>query len=221
LRTVKSIYLEIVQNVDPKTEDQAVITEGTVGTVDGESFSKEDILNFYNRARMITLSRLRQLQLYPLFVESIPEVIDTVSEDLSLHGDPPPHYIFEHPEGYVRHIGLMGPGEKPGFIIPKSHKFSLISGSDPYYDITRFAFAIEEEDGFHIYYQPAEGAEKFHIMYVKLEPHTIADVTGGTKVESINPEYHHVIISVAGAIANERGGVDPEALALRLLGGGQ
>jgi hypothetical protein len=219
MRTVKSIYLEITQNVDPKTKEQVPFDVTNIGTIDGDSFSKEDILNFYNQARFIVVGQLRQVQGARIFIESVPEVVETATQALSLQGSPPPQYIFSHPTGYLRHIGMMGPGDKPGFILPKNHKFDLVSGADPYYDTSKFAFAIEEPNGFHIYYSEAVGVGTFSIMYVKLGNHTLADVTTGTKIEEINPEYHHVIIQVAGALSLESGAVDPTALARSLLGG--
>ena len=58
--------------------------------------------------------------------------------------------------------------------------------------------------------------ENYHLKYFGITIYTTSDLAGST-AESFNSDYHHVLIELAVAIANEQGMVEVNALAKKLL----
>ena len=59
--------------------------------------------------------------------------------------------------------------------------------------------------------------ENYHLKYFGITTYALADVTGGSTVESFNASYHNILIELAEALANEQGMVEVNALAKKLL----
>ena len=59
--------------------------------------------------------------------------------------------------------------------------------------------------------------KNYHLKYFGITTYALADVTGGSTVESFNASYHNILIELAEALANEQGMVEVNALAKKLL----
>lgn len=214
MATVKNLYFEIVTRVDPKDSNQAAITIGNVGTVDGESFTKLDILYFYNEARLALLNELRRMIPIDELDKELSQSVITKTQ-AGFGTDGVNLFTLTYPDGYIRLVSFnkISDGERK-YVLPNTMRDTVASGKNPHFS-NKDMWLFEQEDGLFSYGKGSNA--DWRIAYLGLEFHTISDVTTGTKKEAFHNRHHSTIIQLACAIANERGNADPNALARALL----
>ena len=289
MATVQSLMAQMVQVVDSRTKAGVEITASTVGTVDGDRFTKQRQLDLWNQSRFALFGAMRETMPLPKLAEAISgNVVETQIEFTAASN----RYEYTLPTGYLKFIslnGFSGTSKKmePIILLPTTYVDLVQLGQMPSYvqsnniryvfeigtklihfgsftggqtitgtgeveagDLstivgTTTAFLTEISPGAKITIFNTErvvgvinnntnatvtvvfpGAiaagqvmttENYHLKYFGITTYALADVTGGTTVESFNASYHNILIQLAEAIANEQGMDEVNSLAKNLL----
>jgi len=190
-------------------------TPALIGSVDGERFTRQRLLDIYNQARFILFGVLRSALNTEELSRSVSGVIIS-KNDLSFTNG-----VATKPAGYLYPISLTDSSGAQIIILPSSYGPIVTSGSNPHFTesaTNRFVF----DEGNNLIsvsgntYIP--NGSNYKLKYFGLNTFTLSDVFGGTVTETFNPDYHGVILEIAAAIAMELGQQEILSLAKTLIG---
>lgn len=207
--TVRDQLLKFALAVDPRTKNDVVFTSGTIGTVDGDKFPAQRLLDMYNDARMLAA--------YVISYKKSPREAQEACQNVVRKSDAAiASGVLEKPEGYVLRKTLMTASGKIISLLP-IEQLPFTSR----YEALNNQIMYEEKDVF----RSAHGntfipdANNYLFIYMGITAFTLADVTGGTVKETFSPIYESVLIQIAVAIAGLQGQEKPLAIAEQLIGG--
>jgi len=208
---------QLARRVDPYTKAGAEITSATIGTVDGDRFSAQRLLDIYNEARLTLFGVLRSRMTTEELSREISgtyQTLSTLSFSLASEG-----VRAAVPATYLRAIFLTDGSNQPIIIIPAPLMQVVRQGNNPHFVESPSNRFVVESGGYFIHYGgfvPEGNNYKLH--YFGLPTYVLSDVTGGTTNEAFNSDYHHILLELATAIANEQGRTQVLALANTLIG---
>lgn len=213
---VKNLYLELTRQISPVTKDSTRITSSNIGTVDPAKHTKEDVLLFYNDARIALFNALSQV--YPGEMLSL-MVSGTVVNTTVTFANDGTGVSASRPNGYMKFISMSNAATSRIYRLPETMLRAVLSGTDSHFEQTStLMFIFEEGSKFYHYGGFIVNAEVINLSYFGLPIYTIADVTGGTTVEAINDTHHPALIELAVTRAMAQGTAALNGLATKLIG---
>lgn len=206
---VKEQLLKLALRVDPIVKTTGVeFTTSTIGTVDGDRFPKQRLLDCYNEARMA-------------LAQAISTQMDGNKKAKAISGQIVRKTDFEFtaglatkPTGYVEFISLL---DSPGRIITilPSSLYAIMKQLDSYTNPLVF------EEGAYLRAVSSTNvpnASTYVLRYYGVTDWTLSDLSTN---ETFNRHWEPALIQLAEAIANEQGGAQLNSLASALVGGGK
>jgi hypothetical protein len=208
MATVQSLLLQFVRSVDPYTKTGVEITSATIGTVDGDRFTKERQLDCYNRGRREAVFALSSRLSSADWSKDMSGMIVSSATITFSSG------TATKPDGYIQKILLT---KSNGSVV------SIVRPED-YAEVSPFESASapvvqELSSSFKASSSTIVPNGSYVLSYYGITDFTLADVTGGTVTETINERWHPLVLELAEAVANGQGSVEVNALAHALIGG--
>lgn len=207
MATVQATLLKFALMVDPnQLATGTKFAAGTIGVEDGERFSKQRLLDIYNRARMTLVNAMRVAWPKSKLNEAVRGNLIRNNTATFAAG------ALALPTGYIQTL-VLRTGSIEIAVVPTWAYASLIR-----HESATNLFGFEEGNAI----KAPEGSTFLttqvclHI-YLGVADWALSDVTGGTAVETVSDPWIPELLEVASAIANEQGNADPMALAVQLL----
>ena len=213
MATVQSNILKIAQSVDPYTKAGAEITSATIGTVDGDRFTKQRLLDIYNESRLSLFQAMRSVMPDDELSKNISGMFISAAIVFTAAS---PNTNAPKPSGYLKLKSLAATGGAPVIVLRNDLLNVVRGGRDPYYTISA-SNLIAFEIGTNFVIPALFGAGTGIIDYYGITDWTLSDVTTGTAVEVFSSEYEPLLFELAGAIASEQGTDQVNALAEKLI----
>lgn len=136
---VRNLLLELVRQIDPKTEDDTPFTTANIGVVDGAIFPKELHLDFYNEARFALYEVLRSQHTLPELIKMLgSSVIRKPGFEFS-------GGIAQRPAHYIQVISIHDATGKAIYVASDDKQQDVQEGRNPYYKesaTNRFVFQL-------------------------------------------------------------------------------
>ena len=213
--TAQSALLKLQQRIDPYTKAGVEITAATIGTVDGDRFTKQRLLDIYNEARMVLFSVMRQTMSEEEFAKNISALYLSASITFTFST---PDTTAPKPAAFMKLETLMSATASLPVIIMPNEYLEAVQRSDTFYtqSVTDNLIGFEQGTNFLLPAINAAGTGK--IYYYGITDWALSDITTGTATEKFSEEYIPVILQLAQAIANEQGSKQVNALAMQLIG---
>ena len=204
---VKDQLLKLALRVDPIVKSTGVeFTTSTIGTVDGDRFPAQRLLDCYNEARMV-------------LAQAISTQMDGNRKARAISGNIVRDTAFQFasgvatkPTGYVEWISLLDSAGRVIAVLPES-LYALMKQLDSYTNPLVF-----EEGGYFraVSSVNVPDASTYVLRYYGVTDWTLAQLTSN---ETFNRQWEPLLIQLAEAIANEQGGAQLNSLAAGLVGG--
>lgn len=210
MATVQAQILELIQRVDPAAEGGTTITAANLATNDPESFTKQDLLNYYNEARIVAYNAAVQVLPPMVRAKHLSGLITKATGQTFAAG------VLNKPAGYLEAVLLTDVDANKITILPASTiEFSkhLDSVDNPLVYEEDTAFRSEHGNT----YIPDD--TDYILRYYGLVGWTVANITTDSPLpsETFNIGLQPLLLQLAEAICNEIGGAEVNALAKRLV----
>ena len=205
MSTLKAQLLKVALNIDPRIKSNgAFFVESTIGTVDGDRFSKEQLLQGYNTARTSLLTALmaqysdRQLAR---------EVSGQITRDaaFSFSGG-----SATKPTGYIKLLSLM---DAAGRIISPvtPNEYAMLKHLDGYGN----PIVVEEGSAFvAVSTTNVPNGSDYVLRYLGLTDWTLSSLA---TAETFNTRWEPILVEIAVAALQGLGTAELNALAFRLV----
>lgn len=190
-------------------------TGALVGSVDGDKFPRQRILDIYNEARFVLFGALRSV--YPTD-ELVKLITGTIVNNTS--------FTFSSgsatkPTGYIQGISLADSSNVPIYILPSTMASVVAAGANPHFTesaTNRYVFdegttLVSVSGSTYV----ANGSS-YKLRYLGITTYTLSDVLGNSTTESFNEDLIGFVVEIGNAIANEAGNQAVMALAQSLVG---
>jgi len=214
---VQSNLLKLALRVDPTDyTTNAEFTSATIGVDPGESFSAQRLLDIYNESRMALYQALRTTLGREQLYNDVGALVGKSSSFTFAAG------VATKPTGYVDFLSLFDAAGSQIFLLPPNLMDVVgTAGTGSYYKETATNRFIFESGNTFISlsgttYVP--NASTYVVNYLSVPLFALADVTGGTTIESFNDKYIPMLLDLAEAKCGEEGSLDVLAMAKKLLG---
>lgn len=205
--TVRSQVLKLALRVDPRTKAQVEFVGATIGTVAGNRFAAQRLLDIYNEARVGLAGAIRVLM--------PPEKRATVISGLILRSTSGAPSTFTSgvltlPAGFIDHIALRTSADVDIPILPSS-VLQIASR----HDAAANPFVFREGGTLKVLpgSTSVPDASDYEFWYYGVTDFTLTDVTNGTSLETYNDDLLPRLLNIAERIANAQGNYDPNAIA--------
>lgn len=207
MSTVKDLYFALTQRIDPYSKAGVALTSTTAGTTDGDRFTKEEKLEFYNDARFVLAGAIDRL--YPPQKKAIVVSGNVVKASLTFTTG-----VAPKPAGFISHILMTDSTGATIAVLPTTlidqTKDLETSTNRVVYDYGTNFTALTGTTNI-------PNASTYVLYYYGITTYAISDVTGGSTVESFNDQWHEIIIQLAEAMSREQGSQEVNALAEQLI----
>lgn len=202
--TVQSQMLRLALRVDPRTKAQVEFVAGTIGTVAGNRFAAQRLLDIYNEARMALAGALRIMAPAEKKASTVQGNIQRKTNLTFTSGTAP------IPTGLIEPIALRDVTGNdisilPGNILPLVSRNESATVRFVFWEATNFkslpgSTAIPD-------------AATYVLWYYGVTDFILTDVTGGATLETYNDDLLPRLLNIAARIANMQGNYDPQQLA--------
>ncbi len=215
MSTVQSNVLQLAQAIDPFTKAGAEITSGTIGTVDGDRFTKQRLLDIYNDSRFTLFQVMRSLMPDDELAKNISAMFISAVITFTAAS---PNTNGPKPSGFLKLKSLLSSagGNVPIVVLPNEYLQAVRGGTNPYYVISATNL-IAFEIGTNFVIPALFGAGAGIIDYYGITNWALSDITGGSTVEIFSGEYEPILMEIAQAFASEQGSDQVNALAKKLI----
>jgi hypothetical protein len=207
--------VSLTQRVDPYTKDGVEITAANVGTVAGNSFTAQRLLDCYNEARVA----LARALMNTLSLEEASLQLGGMTKNEAITWA---SQVATKPTDMIAFLSMETVAGVPMTLLPSSWIGPTKAGNNPHLASTATRINIFDVGTQYVYYGTSSfvaNGSGYRIRYIGIGTWVLADVTAGTAVETIEARLHPVLLELAAAISNEMGTVEIGALATKLLGG--
>lgn len=212
---VRTQILTLLGRIDPTYKTMALITSADVGTastgwmaIGGDKFQAQEVVDFYNQARMQLASVLERT--LPPDKKAASVSGNIVKGSLAFSSG-----TITKPTGYVMWERLENPSALQVTILPVSQiqqAKDLISATNLM--VFDYGASFTAYDGTTTI---ANGTYPFYYYGVTL--YTTTTATDASTVESFNEFYHPILIELAVALARGQGSAEVDMMALKFIGG--
>ena len=209
--TVQQQLFSLASSVDPRTKADASFTLATIGTIDGDKFPAQTLLDFYNSARAVAAYVIS----YKKGLRERQEAANNTTRNTTATFTAG---VLTKPTGHIYTKSLLDATGKVISILPVDqipYATRLDSLVNPIVFEEQLVFRSEHGNT----YIP-DGNTYIH-RYIGVVPFVLSDVTGGTTTETFSSFYEPILLQLAVAFAQMQGQVQVMALAEQLIGGGQ
>lgn len=184
-------------------------TPALVGSVDGAAFARQRILDIYNQARMALFNALDGAMSPAQKIQAISGAIVQDTAFAFSSG------LATKPTGFLQHIRLTTAAGVEVSVLPFGLVRQLKNRESATNPIVFDRGTVFESQNGSTY---VSNASDYILTYFGVTNFTLANILGGSTVETFNENYYPVIIELAQAIAAEQGTVQINALAKKLIG---
>lgn len=206
---VRDQILKIIRRVSPYAQGGVVITTDNLDSEEPEAFTKARILDAYNESRRILFQVLssqlseRELEL------ALKEIVD--EEDVTVENQQ-----LTKPTGFLRLIRAYNPVYSVSLEQLDLQKETIVHRNQKYEPSLTTQFIVDSGEKLRVY-GPASG-HSIQVRYYKLIDFTIANLSDSTE-ETYSATYHPALVSIAEAVLQGDGQVNPLSVAQLLAGG--
>jgi len=199
-------------------------TGALVGSVDGANFTRQRILDIYNRSRytLFEAMRIKYGDGERLSGEVGEQLVSTTITFSSASAKT----TASKPTGYLRFVGLSSSSDVPYIMLPMTMLNEVRLGSNVNYSQSATnAFIFDEGSTIASYgtvgvnsgnaYVAGSGNK---IIYYGITDFTLSDVLGNSTTETFNDKNVWQLLEIALAIATEASQQEINTLALKLIG---
>jgi hypothetical protein len=195
------------------------VVRAQIGSVDGEKFTRQRLLDLYNNARFVLFEAMRGTM-------SEHDLLKFVSSDVVEHTEVSfTSGVGTKPTGYIAPISMIDYQNNEIYIKDASYSTVIRKGDLPVYVETATNRFVIDAGGslFNVTgtsVMPNSTATiKYYLTYFGLTTYTLTNVLSNSYTESYNDTFVPVIIELASAMANNMGRSETLALAKKLAGG--
>jgi len=207
-RTVQSLMLEFALLVDPRMKDETVFSLSTIGVNDGDKFTKQELLDYYNKARFALFQACSQVYGETELSSKLSNLIKNSVITFTLSGV---EATASKPSDYVKALSVDDSSNSTQVLILPMYYLSIVrskTNQDFVQTTTTNRFLFEKETVFLGINDPAgafPNGKQLNLNYYALSNYTLSDVTGGTVKEAYPDILHPILIELAVAVSNEQG----------------
>lgn len=208
MATVQAQMLKLALKADPVIKSTGVLfAAGTIGTVSGDKFPAQGLLDIYNDARMMFVEALRGDVDWMRKLGSARKTASVTWAALSV----------SKPSDFISFVDMYTAGNVP-MVLRREDLMSVVtSGTNLHYTQSLSNIIIFEVGS--TFQQPSgthNGAAT--LTYYGIPTYALADVTGGATNDSFDVGLLPHVVEVAAAMANGVGSVDVTQLVKTLTG---
>lgn len=192
------------------------VTPALVGTIDGEKFQKERLLDAYNQARLLAFGELEKEEEEAELFKRIGGVLIENSTFQFAGG------VATLPAGWVRNADLFDVDDAPILILDTGFMAVVRAGKNKNFiesATNRFVFrlgnTLQSESG-NTY---VTDLSTYRFRYWGLPSFTLTDVIENTTLEGFNGQDLQKLIEIAQMVALEKGTNETNAVTKKLFGG--
>jgi hypothetical protein len=194
--TVQELVTRLHRRIDPLTDENVEITTSTVGTVDGQSFPKQRILDVYNEARKSLAASFRLVVPTWFSTREVSGCLVRIENLQFAEGS------ATKPDGYIYPERLTD-GDGGKIVIMGLDRVGAVKDFES--ATKRYVLDIGNNFVAESGKQFVTNASNYILWYFGVKDWALSDVTGGTSVETYNEIWHNHLLEIANAIANEVG----------------
>jgi hypothetical protein len=219
----RDIYLHLFRILDPRTKDAVVIDATNVGTVDGQEFTADRMLDIYNEARRVLVSSAIDTYGKERARAEFGGLnkVSTVTFNSTLIAPKPLGYVAFTSLNVLNATGIAV--NTPINVLPTSQAQIYLEGRNPWYvDTVSRLFVFEIGLGFRYLGSKIAASSTALLHYLCVDPWSLTDVNASaTTVETVDDKHFHKLEQVAQALALEVGSQQLMGLTATLFGGGK